>query len=383
MTSQLVTPGQRIGIAQDFISGPGTYVRGNYIYASLVGQKLIEASSNGKLPTLSVIREKQRWDVPQVNSIITGKVIRITPKEAVVSIMVVGQSPCKEDFQGIIRIQDIRATEKDKTKIYDSYRPGDIVRAEVISLGDSRSYYLSTAKNELGVIYAQSVAGITMVPVSWQEMQCPKTKAIEYRKFYNLSVTMPPKKPLPQTQKKLQPSKLLQSKITDLIPIGKREGETVSPKSPQKQKYPRDGTAQTALRTSNEFEDNEETVFKALDLNETDDSETELEVSKNNDEVTKPEENDNFDEAMQYKIKPKNSSKLTFHDEDLTPEKKLLHAFDLDYDFGPCIGITRLERWERAKKFALNPSLEIKRLLVAPNADADPEIRESHFFQRV
>lgn len=30
--------------------------------------------------------------------------------------------------------------------IYDCFRPGDVVRAEVLSLGDARSYYLSTAK---------------------------------------------------------------------------------------------------------------------------------------------------------------------------------------------------------------------------------------------
>ncbi|CAG8525660.1 12539_t:CDS:2 [Ambispora leptoticha] len=165
MTSTLVTPGQRIGSAQEFKAGPGTYTRGNFIHASLFGQKTLaqpQASEEGQLPTLSVVREKQRWAVPQI----TGKVIRITTKEAVVSIMVV----------------DVRATEKDKVKIYNSFRPGDIIRAEVISLGDARSYYLSTAKNELGVIYAQSVAGEAMIPISWKEMQCPKTKAIELRK---------------------------------------------------------------------------------------------------------------------------------------------------------------------------------------------------------
>jgi exosome complex component CSL4 len=79
-------------------------------------------------------------------------------------------------------VQDVRATDRDKVKIYNSFRPGDIIRAEVISLGDARSYYLSTAKNELGVIFAKSVAGETMIPISWQEMQCPRTKVIEYRK---------------------------------------------------------------------------------------------------------------------------------------------------------------------------------------------------------
>jgi exosome complex component CSL4 len=43
----------------------------------------------------------------------------------------------------------------DKIEIVKSFTPGDIVRAKVISLGDARSYLLSTAEDELGVIMAQ------------------------------------------------------------------------------------------------------------------------------------------------------------------------------------------------------------------------------------
>ncbi len=44
--------------------------------------------------------------------------------------------------------------------MYDCFRPGDIVLAEVLSLGDARSYFLTTAKNELGVVHAKSLAGV-------------------------------------------------------------------------------------------------------------------------------------------------------------------------------------------------------------------------------
>lgn len=40
-----------------------------------------------------------------------------------------------------------------------SFRPGDIVMARVISLGDAQSYLLSTAENELGVVIATSEGG--------------------------------------------------------------------------------------------------------------------------------------------------------------------------------------------------------------------------------
>ncbi|KAI8377554.1 uncharacterized protein BYT42DRAFT_546231 [Radiomyces spectabilis] len=179
---EAVTPGQRLGYADDYIAGPGTYIRDGLLYASVVGLRHIEPATDGQLPTISVSKEKEQSAVPEVGNVITGKVIRVNPHQAVVAIMVVNDVPCKEDFMGAIRIQDVRAAEKDKIKIYNSFRPGDIVRAEVISLGDARSYYLTTAKNELGVVFATSVAGATMIPISWQEMQCPITKTIEYRK---------------------------------------------------------------------------------------------------------------------------------------------------------------------------------------------------------
>ncbi|XP_059755090.1 exosome complex component CSL4 isoform X2 [Balaenoptera ricei] len=68
-------------------------------------------------------------------------------------------------------------------EIYKSFHPGDIVLAKVISLGDAQSnYLLTTAENELGVVVAHSESGVQMVPISWCEMQCPKTHTKEFRK---------------------------------------------------------------------------------------------------------------------------------------------------------------------------------------------------------
>lgn len=32
---------------------------------------------------------------------------------------------------------------------------------------------------------------------------------------------------------------------------------------------------------------------------------------------------------------------------------------DRNYDYGPCVGVTRLERWERAQALGLNPPSEV------------------------
>ncbi|MCO5576561.1 hypothetical protein L7F22_030373 [Adiantum nelumboides] len=107
---------------------------------------------------------------------------KVMAKSALVDIVCVGSRAVKEKFSGILRQQDVRATEIDKVEMYNCFRPGDIIKAEVLSLGDARSYVLTTAKNELGVVYATSVAGAKMVPVSWQEMMCPLTNQKEPRK---------------------------------------------------------------------------------------------------------------------------------------------------------------------------------------------------------
>ena len=51
-----------------------------------------------------------------------------------------------------------------------------------ISLGDQQNFYLSTARNELGVIMANSEAGEAMYPISWKEFRDPVTGVGEGRK---------------------------------------------------------------------------------------------------------------------------------------------------------------------------------------------------------
>jgi len=123
--------------------------------------------------------------LPEVGTTVLGKITRTAPRQATLSILALGatgEHVLKEPFPALIRQQDIRATEIDKVKVNESFRVGDVVRAVVISLGDERSYYLSTAKNEFGVVLAVSEGGNQMFPVSWKEFQDPVLGARELRK---------------------------------------------------------------------------------------------------------------------------------------------------------------------------------------------------------
>ncbi|KAI1096686.1 hypothetical protein F5B19DRAFT_434037 [Rostrohypoxylon terebratum] len=219
MAQALAIPGQLLGSADQYVAGAGTHIHESNLYASVLGtvsvvgaqsqqqqalgpQKRLtrivplrndgpnnnNAKSNngsGAKATISVSRSgvaEKREVLPEVGNAVLCRVTRITPRHANVAILVVGDTVLEAEWAGMIRVQDVRATEKDRVKIYESFRPGDIVRAQVISLGDQANYYLSTASNELGVIMATSEAGNTMYPVSWKEYKDPETGLSEPRK---------------------------------------------------------------------------------------------------------------------------------------------------------------------------------------------------------
>jgi exosome complex RNA-binding protein Csl4 len=155
----IAIPGQLIGPATKYTAGPGTHIHETNLYSSLLGtititqpdktpgtakrmhriSALNTSSASSSLPTVSISpaatpqHQDKREVLPEVGNVVLCRVTRITPREATVSIIVVGDAVLSAQWQGVVRAQDVRATEKDKVKIYESFRPGDIVRAQVVS----------------------------------------------------------------------------------------------------------------------------------------------------------------------------------------------------------------------------------------------------------
>ncbi|KAJ5160206.1 uncharacterized protein N7482_007210 [Penicillium canariense] len=229
-------PGQRLGSVSVYAAGPGTHVQQANIYASIAGPVVVDPAQP-KTQTKSTLRvsrilpgisqdvvaaplapakPKPRYNtLPAVDSIVLARVTRVQKRQATVSILVVldnatastgdlsklasdndnvasiltsaanpenHSSTDELRFQALIRKEDVRAVEKDRVVMDEMFRVGDIVRGSVISLGDQSFYYLTTARNDLGVVMARSEAGNMMFPVSWKEMRDPVTGTGEQRK---------------------------------------------------------------------------------------------------------------------------------------------------------------------------------------------------------
>ncbi|KAJ3690169.1 hypothetical protein LUZ61_019333 [Rhynchospora tenuis] len=50
--------------------------------------------------------------------------------------------------------------------------------------------------------------------------------------------------------------------------------------------------------------------------------------------------------------------------EEYGEEEEALRQFDMDMKYGPCIGVGRLERWERAAVMGLDPPWHVREVLV-------------------
>jgi exosome complex component CSL4 len=152
MAQAIAVPGQLLGPVDKFVAGAGTHIYESNLYSSLLGTVTIVQPEKGpgpakrltkisalapsSLPTISVSRSgisEKREVLPEVNNVVLCRVTRITPRQATAAILVVGDTVLEAEWQGVIRVQDVRATEKDRVKIYESFRPGDIVRAQVVS----------------------------------------------------------------------------------------------------------------------------------------------------------------------------------------------------------------------------------------------------------
>ena len=170
-------------IAERGRAGACAYADGaGRVRASACGRAVTEG--DGESAVSSVLTAAGEAVVPRIGDDVYGRVTRVDDKAASVAVSVVrGRAPADGAFVGTIRRQDARAHAVDAAVMDECFREGDVVRAEVLSLGDSRSFYLTTAKDELGVVRAtHRESRKTMLPISWTEVQCPVTGEVEDRK---------------------------------------------------------------------------------------------------------------------------------------------------------------------------------------------------------
>jgi len=94
------------------------------------------------------------------------------------------------------------------------------------------------------------------------------------------------------------------------------------------------------------------------------------------------------DRAKMYKkyyeaVKKEMGGLPPIHSENESKIFIMLRVFDNTYDYGPCVGMTRMERWERAEALGLNPPIEVRQILLYDEGRKESEIIDPVFRDQV
>ncbi|MEM0056895.1 MAG: exosome complex RNA-binding protein Csl4 [Candidatus Geothermarchaeota archaeon] len=168
----VILPGNKIGIIEEYVPCKGTYVDKNGIIRSLFVGTLIKDEIKREVYVIPV----KELEIVNVNSVVTGRIIDITGVYGHVTIEVVNNRILKKPFIGIL-YPHVYTT--DVTSLY-SVR--DYVVARVVSKAN-RAIHLSIEGDEFGVIRAYCrYCGNILKPIDKGRLKCSRCNNIELRK---------------------------------------------------------------------------------------------------------------------------------------------------------------------------------------------------------
>jgi len=167
---------------------------------------------------------------------------------------------------------------------------------------------------------------------------------------------------------------------------------TASKKKTKGTQEPSSNAANSLFRPSNA---KDEDVAKKVEANMSENDEAELpnpavvkrleaNVSKKDGAVL-PELKPNNPKYREHynEIKKKRGGLPTIHLGDETKIHEILRGFDNTYEYGPCVGVSRRDRWDRAQALGLNPPKEVDDILKTRQGKTMIEYSQSVFYGQV
>ncbi|WXG43010.1 MAG: exosome complex RNA-binding protein Csl4 [Promethearchaeati archaeon SRVP18_Atabeyarchaeia-1] len=175
-TGDLVVPGDRIGVIEEYVPSEGTYEEGGTIFSSRIGVILVDKVEK----KVKVFRRLNKPIPPNNGDIVIGKIVFVHKQVAEVSIARIRGQSLSTSASGLIHISQVS---DEYTDSMDSvFKPGDVVRARIVN-ASHLPYQLSTAGSTLGVLYTLCSRCGTPLALSGSRLSCPACYNVEERKL--------------------------------------------------------------------------------------------------------------------------------------------------------------------------------------------------------
>jgi exosome complex component CSL4 len=175
-SGHLVMPGERLGVIEEFIPDSGTYVKDGVIFSKIIGRSLVDLQ-NRRVSVYPVIEGAV---YPKVGTVVIGQIGNAQSDNVLVKIFRVGKKKLSGSFGGILHVSDV--SDRYVELMSDVCKPGDIVRAKVIS-EKNKVFHLSTNDKNLGIVYAFCSRDATLLNQDGYDLKCPKCGNVERRKI--------------------------------------------------------------------------------------------------------------------------------------------------------------------------------------------------------
>lgn len=171
-----VLPGEEVAVAEEFISGEGTYDLTYVVRSAYVGRVFYDMMN--RRVTVNPVKVSGLQMLKSAKSL-TGVVVDYKPDIAFLSIFQIDDRILKTPFSGSIQISQARDRRIDS--ITQALRRGDIVRGK--PMNRSIPVSLTIKSKELGVIQAScSVCGNRMEVLDQEHFKCQNCGSVESRK---------------------------------------------------------------------------------------------------------------------------------------------------------------------------------------------------------
>lgn len=171
-----LVPGDEVCVVEEFLPGKGTYEVGGRVRSAVIGRPV----TNLDLRIVEVKCVNDKVHLPAVGVIVYGFVASMKEDYALVKIF--SDFKCVKyftPFTGILHVSQVH--DKYVKSIYEFVKPGDVLKARVIS--ENPPYHLSIRERQLGVVAAYcSVCGAELVKQG-NTLACPNCKSTESRKM--------------------------------------------------------------------------------------------------------------------------------------------------------------------------------------------------------
>jgi exosome complex component CSL4 len=175
-SGHLVLPGERLGVIEEFIPDSGTFVKDGVIFSKIVGRSLVDLQNR----RVSVYPVADGVVVPKVSTVVIGQIGNAQSDNVLVKIFRIGNKKLSGNFGGILHVSDV--SDRYVDQISDVAKPGDIIRAKVIS-DKNQVFHLSTNDKGLGILYGFCSRCGTLLEQHGYDLKCPKDGNVETRKI--------------------------------------------------------------------------------------------------------------------------------------------------------------------------------------------------------